>query len=311
MEEEPKPRGGRRPKRPRGTPHPVPETSVKNLRRWQPGESGNPSGKPKSLVEITRLAREITPRAIARLESIMDNEKAPYRDQIMAAIALIDRACGRPAVGIFHGTSGSTLSGAPDLEGEDGAGATALLMAARGSKDERILAELLAEAERIRQATARDRREQEARLADAAEALSRGEEVDGLTALLLRAKAANAEREAKPAPAPKRIESKADFIVDSSGITEAAPAPSVESTPPTPAPLLPAESAPPPAPKAPPFRIEPEPTPPPKVRPAHPGSEHARLRGVFDRAGDEPSRCGAREEGGGRPSPRPPADFGR
>ena len=126
-------------------------------------------------------------------------KKAPYRDQIMAAIALIDRACGRPAVGIFHGTSGSTLSGAPDIEGEDGAGATALLMAARGSKDERILAELLAEAERIRQATARDRREQEARLADAAEALSRGEEVDGLTALLLRAKAANAEREAKPA----------------------------------------------------------------------------------------------------------------
>ncbi len=138
-------------------------------------------------------------------------------------------------------------------------------MAARGSKDERILAELLAEAERIRQAIARDRREQEARLADAAEALSRGKEVDGLTALLLRAKAANAEREAKPAPAPKRIESKADFIVDSSGITEAAPAPSVESTPPTPAPLLPAESAPPPAPKAPPFRIEPEPTPPPRM----------------------------------------------
>ena len=68
----------------------------------------------------------------------MDNEKAPYRDQIMAAIALIDRACGRPAVGIFHGTSGSTLSGATDIEGEDGAGATALLMAARGSKDERI-----------------------------------------------------------------------------------------------------------------------------------------------------------------------------
>jgi hypothetical protein len=128
---------------------------LKNLRRWQPGESGNPSGKPKSLVEITRLAREITPRAIARLESIMDNEKAPYRDQIMAAIALIDRACGRPAVGIFHGTSGSTLSGAPDIEGEDGAGATALLMAARGSKDERILAELLAEAERVKAAIAR------------------------------------------------------------------------------------------------------------------------------------------------------------
>ena len=43
----------------------------------------------------------------------MDNEKAPYRDQIMAALALMDRGCGRPAVGIFHGTSGSVLSG-PD-----------------------------------------------------------------------------------------------------------------------------------------------------------------------------------------------------
>ena len=67
MEEEPKLRGGRRLKGPRGTPHPVPETSLKNLRRWQPGESGNPSGKPKSLVEITRLAREMTPAALRRL----------------------------------------------------------------------------------------------------------------------------------------------------------------------------------------------------------------------------------------------------
>ena len=120
---------------------------------------------------------------------------------------MIDRACGRPAVGIFHGSSGSTFSGAPEGEGEEGA--TALLMAARGSKDERILAQLLAEAERIKQAIAYDRREHEARLADAAEALSRGEEVDGLTALLLKAKAANAERAA--APPPKRIEAKPDL----------------------------------------------------------------------------------------------------
>ena len=140
----------------------------------------------------------------------MDNEKAPYRDQIMAAVALMDRGCGRPAVGVFHASaSGSTLSGAPDIEGEEGAG-SALLMAARGSKDERILAQLLAEAERVKAATARDKQAHEMHLANAADALARGEEVDGLTTLLLRAKAANAERAA--APAPKRIEAKAEDV---------------------------------------------------------------------------------------------------
>ncbi len=137
-----------------------------------------------------------------------------------------------------------------------------------GSKDERILAQLLAEAERIKQAIAYDRREHEARLADAAEALSRGEEVDGLTALLLKAKAANAERAA--APPPKRIEAKPDFVADSSGCIVAAPAPSVESA--RPAETLnnfQSKSEPAAAPKAPPFRIEPEPTPPPKA-PRHP-----------------------------------------
>ena len=269
MEEEPKSRGGRRPKRPRGTPHPVPETSLKNLRRWQPGESGNPSGKPKSLVEITRLAREITPRAIARLESIMDNEKAPYRDQIMAAIALMDRGCGRPAVGIFHGTSGSTLSGAPDIEGEDGAGATALLMAARGSKDERILADLLAEAERIRQATARDgasERSPPRRRRRSPEPWRGGGRI---TALLLKAKAANSERAA--APPPKRIEAKPDFVADSSGCIVAAPAPWVESARPAETlNNLQSKSKPAAAPKAPPFQNEPEPKPPP--HPRHPGA---------------------------------------
>ena len=50
-ENEPKARGGRRRRKP------VSEISLKNLRPgWKKGESGNPAGKPKSLVEITRLA---------------------------------------------------------------------------------------------------------------------------------------------------------------------------------------------------------------------------------------------------------------
>jgi len=34
----------------------------------------------------------------------MMNDKAPFRDQVAAAIAISDRGCGRPAVGILRKT---------------------------------------------------------------------------------------------------------------------------------------------------------------------------------------------------------------
>jgi hypothetical protein len=64
----PKPRGGGRAtgapreKKRRGTKRVVSEASLANLRpRWQPGQSGNPGGKPQSLIEITKLACSLSP----------------------------------------------------------------------------------------------------------------------------------------------------------------------------------------------------------------------------------------------------------
>ena len=53
-------------KKRRGKKRALAEASLANLRpRWQPGQSGNPSGKPQSLVEITKLARSLSPAAIS------------------------------------------------------------------------------------------------------------------------------------------------------------------------------------------------------------------------------------------------------
>jgi hypothetical protein len=73
---------------------------VKGQRRpgqnlFEKGQSGNPSGKSQSLVEITRLARELCPQAIQRLATIMNDPRASKRDQIHASIALLERGMGK------------------------------------------------------------------------------------------------------------------------------------------------------------------------------------------------------------------------
>ena len=49
---------------------------------------------------LTELAREKTERALEVLESIMDDETAPASVRAKVAIALLDRAYGRPAQGV-------------------------------------------------------------------------------------------------------------------------------------------------------------------------------------------------------------------
>lgn len=62
--------------------------------RWQPGQSGNPSGHSGEYGEAMRLARQAAPDAVRRLTELMQSE-----DERVAAVAcnaILDRAFGKP-----------------------------------------------------------------------------------------------------------------------------------------------------------------------------------------------------------------------
>ena len=62
---------------------------------WKPGQSGNPGGFPKQLVEVQALARAHTPEAIEALVRIVRDKKQPGAAVVAAANALLDRAWGK------------------------------------------------------------------------------------------------------------------------------------------------------------------------------------------------------------------------
>jgi len=64
--------------------------------RFLPGQSGNPGGRPKGFAEVQEAARAHTPAALETLRVIATDEKAPHAARVSAAIALLDRAWGKP-----------------------------------------------------------------------------------------------------------------------------------------------------------------------------------------------------------------------
>lgn len=70
--------------------------NTSGLKPWQPGQSGNPGGRPKGTKELTELCRDMTRDAIDTLASIMRNPKSPAPSRVSAATTLLERGWGKP-----------------------------------------------------------------------------------------------------------------------------------------------------------------------------------------------------------------------
>ena len=67
-------------------------------RRFRPGQSGNPGGRPKLEGDVRALAQQHGRAALERLVQLMgsDNERVA----VVAAQAVLDRAYGKPPQGL-------------------------------------------------------------------------------------------------------------------------------------------------------------------------------------------------------------------
>jgi Family of unknown function (DUF5681) len=67
---------------------------------FKPGQSGNPGGKPKAIIEVALAARQHTVEAVETLVKIMRDSKATASARVSAAAILIERGWGKAPVTI-------------------------------------------------------------------------------------------------------------------------------------------------------------------------------------------------------------------
>ena len=63
---------------------------------WEPGQSGNPGGRPKAVKNVEEIARYYTADALHTLAQICVDEAQPAAARVTASVALLDRAWGKP-----------------------------------------------------------------------------------------------------------------------------------------------------------------------------------------------------------------------
>ena len=83
--------------------------------RFQPGKSGNPGGRPKATHSIQELARKHAPEAIKTLADIA--KKGTPGARVSAAIALLDRAYGKPPQ--FNTSDATSFRKAVDMSDDE------------------------------------------------------------------------------------------------------------------------------------------------------------------------------------------------
>lgn len=64
--------------------------------RWKPGQSGNPSGRPKVIGELRDLARAYTIEGLETLAEVMRDKAAPPAARVAAVAHILDRGYGKP-----------------------------------------------------------------------------------------------------------------------------------------------------------------------------------------------------------------------